>query len=312
MRKLISASFSLVFGILLGAAGLTLAAWVLLAIYRVEEAFDWVLWAAERSPVPLTVPAVQLANEMIQRNSLIGAGAAAAILCWIGINKLRGAPAEIPVDAGHHASARIELRADHPRVGRPLEGSLRLLDDSIPGNRFRLELTCRRIHWRRDESVTETGFVEQQDVRVVRGGPGCSVPFRFNIPATAPPSSSTSDASGYQWQLALYPLETVFALPSTFALRLGPAPAEELRAIEARETPQQKEAIDDFAQAVGRESLLPHQRAGLQALSPADFAAARKRAGMPTKILKWLLIVFFGIPVVITGLIFAAAALLGR
>jgi hypothetical protein len=103
----------------------------------------------------------------------------------------------------------------------------------------------------------------------------------------------------------------VFALPSTYALRLDPAPAEELRAIEAKETPQQKEAIDALARAAGLESLMPHQRAGLQALSPADFAAARKVAGLPAKIVKWIVIAFVVVPTVIVGVLFAAAALLG-
>ena len=320
MRKLVSNVFNLLLAILLAAMGIALAAWIVLANYRVTEAFDWALWALELLPFSLNVPLVQLANEMTQRNSLIWVGVAAAYLCWVGFSNLRGEredlrgarEVEILVDEGHSKSARVELRADHPRVGRPLEGALRLIDDSISGNRFRLVLSCSRVHWQDNKSFTETAFVEQQEVRVVRGGPGCSIPFRFNVPATAPPSSNTANPSGFQWHLAVHPLDTVFKLNCVFPLRLDPAPAEELRAIEARETPQQKEAIDGYARAAGLESLMPHQRAGLQALSPADFATALKGAGMPAKIVKWILIVFFGVPIVITGLVFAAAALLGQ
>ena len=323
MLKLISNVFNLLFGILLGAMGIALAAWVVLAYYRVTEAFDWALWALERLPFSLNVPLVQLANEMTQLNSLIWVSMAAAFLCWIGISTLRGErevekrEVEILVDEGHSRSARVELRAAHPRVGRPLEGALRLIDDSISGNRFRLVLSCSRVHWqkdagRRDTAFTETAFVEKQEVRVMQGGPGTSIPFRFNVPATAPPSSNTANPSGFQWHLAVNPLDTLLKLNCIFPLRLDPAPAEELRAIEARETPQQKEAIDGYARAAGVESMLPHQRARLQALSPANFAAALKGAAMPGKIVKWILIVFFGVPIVITGVLFAAAALLGH
>jgi hypothetical protein len=160
----------------------------------------------------------------------------------------------------------------------------------------------------------ETPFFEQQDVRVVVGALGCSVPFRFNVPVTAPASSKDGAFSGpgFHWQLAYYPAKSWVAFPSNFELELGPASTEELRAVEAGETPQQKEAIDNIAQSLGRESLLPHERAEMRALPPADLAMAVKVSGMPAKIMKWIFIVFFVVPTVIIGLLFAAGTLLGQ
>lgn len=313
MRKLILTIFNLVSGITLGVAGIAIAAWVVLANYRVTDAFDWALWALESLPFELNVPPVQLANEAMQRNSLIMWGVGAAFLCWMAFGALRGARQAVrPANESHDGAAQIELKADRPRVGRPLEGSLRLLEDAKSGDVYRLELSCRRI--RPGERNVETPFFEQQDVRVVQGALGLSVPFRFNVPVTAPPSSKDGilTGPGFRWRLAFYRAESVIAFPSEFALELGSAPAEELRAVEATETPQQKVVIDTIAQLLGRGSLLPHERAEVRALPPADLAMAGKISGMPAKIMKWILIVFFVVPTVIIGLLFAAGMLLGQ
>jgi hypothetical protein len=321
MRSAVAFFFSAVFGIAFAAAGVVLALWVGMTVYRVELGFDWALWAWENSGLPLTVTPLELANGAIQPSTLIPTGMVAAVLCLVGLSSLRSARDALrPAGESSGGKAKLELKTPEPRVGRPLEGSLRLLHDPQPGQVFRVELSCGRTYQVHDDNRRreETGFFAQLDVAAVQNAEGWRLPFRFDVPVTAPASGAGGYPVGedYCWSLAFYPADAAIAFPSRLPLTFGAAPQEELRAAEARETPEQKAAIEAVSRSLGmaRGPLLPHEREQLRSLSPADLAMAQKVAGMPVKImqglLKWAFIVLFVLPALIMLLIYGAAMLL--
>lgn len=310
MLKPIATAFSVVSGVIFAALGLVLALWVGLAVYEVERAIDWVLWAAERSPVPLSVPSLELAKQAVQQTSLIVASAGAALLLGIGYSNLRGPTRPVEPDQSHDAKWRLALKTEHPPVGGPLEGMLILLKGGMPGDVFWVELACtqsRHLQGERKPRI-ETAFWSQQNVPANQGVQGLNVPLRFDIPMTAPAEQP------YQWRLAVFPAKGWFAIPSRFTINLAPAPAEALRAIEASQRAAQKEAIE----TVGRQlhpfgkPLLPHERAQLRGLSPEDLARAVKISAMPAKILMWVVIPFVVVPTVLMAIVLAAGLLLAR
>ena len=319
MRKLVIFIASLVFAILLGVPGVLLALQVGLVLYRLELAFDWALHVAEHWPLALTTPAVQLANHAIQRNLLIPAGMIAAIMCLLAFRALRNAQRLLrPSGESDDGKARIALKADHPRVGSLLEGSLQLTKDAKPGDIFRVELFCRRSLTSVSEKRRQTVFSARQDVQAVQGAEGWSVPFQFDVPATAPPSMVRDPLAvegyghGFDRQLAFYPANAWIAFPSEFSLQLAAAPEEELHATEAGDTADRTEAIGAIGQGLGGGAALPYGRAALRALPSDDLAMAKKISGMPARIMKWGIILFFVVPTAIIVLMLAAATMLGR
>lgn len=313
MRKLIAFMFNLVFGLAFGAVGVCLAIWIWLALNKVELAFNWVLWAADHSPLPLTITPVQLANEAIQRNSLIAAGVSTAFLCWFAFDSLRSARQSLRSnEESNDGKARIELKTEHPRVGSPLEGRLRLTKDAKPGEFFRVDLSCKRRHISGDKKLEETAFYANHEVRAVQDAHGWSLPFKFDVPVTMPPSAKRDmfAGEGYHWFMGFSSVNEWISFPSLIALTLAPAMEEDLRVIEASESHAQKMVIEAISRVPGLGTLLPHQRAEIQALSPDDLAMAHKVSGMPAKILKWMFIVIVVIPSIIGALMFAVAALL--
>lgn len=318
MRQLASA-IQLLIGIALAVPGVLLALWVVVALYKVEVGFDWALWALEHSPFELTGPSVELANEAIQRNSLISGGMLAAVLCSVGFSFLRGARRSLrPPDESHDGKARIVLKAAHPRVGRPLEGSLRLTKDAEQGDVFQVELSCSRYLRSRDEkNPVETPFFARLETKAAQGSQGWSVPFRFEVPATAPPTMARGlrgllAPDLFVWELTLRPLKGWIVSPSEFALELAAAPQEELRAIEATESPAQKEVIDAIERL--KTPLLPYQRAMVQALSPEGLAMARKASEMSrqfnSKSIRRLFILFV-VALAVTAILILALELAG-
>jgi hypothetical protein len=310
--KLISFLFNLVFGILLGSASVALAAWVCMALYRVELAFDAALWVLENAPLQFTGSPVILANEAIQRGSLIAAGVLATFLGWVAANCLLAARRSFrPAGESRGGNAQMVLKTPHPRVGDALEGRLRLMKDPNPGDSYQLELYCERRYTSGSKDQTERAFYASLDVLPAQDAEGWYLPFRFDVPVTAPASSASDMVASerYYWQLDFHRTEAWLSFPGDFGLTLAPADAAALRAVEATETPEQKAAIEDLAGVLGA-PLLPHQRAQMQALSPADLAMARKVTSMPAKIMKWLFIGFFVIPMAIMALMFGVGMLL--
>lgn len=318
VRRAVSSLFSFLVAIVLGVPGILLALQVGLVLYKVELAFDWALWVAEHSPLPLSIPAVQLANYAIQRDALIPAGLIAAFLCLLSYGALRNARgSQRPADESDDGKGRIELKAQQARVGRPLEGRVRLTKEARPGDVFRVELSCRRRVNSDDDSRWETPFFAQQDVQAVQGAEGWSVPFRFEVPATAPHSTVGGFQNDYDfnWQLGFFPAKAWIATPSRFSLQLAAASEEDLRRIEAGDSAALKDAIGALGEGLGRGPLLPYERAQLRALPPEDLEMASKVARVPAKIMKWVFVLSLAVPAAILAmvvLVFAAVTILSR
>lgn len=317
LLSLAAALLMLLIGLCFALLGLSFALWVGLVFYRTELAFDGARWAVENIPLPWTVAPVQFANDMLQRDALIGIALAAFMLCLLGFGALRSVLQSLrPADQSSDGKGRIVLKAESPRVGVPLEGFVVLLAPPMPEQVFRLVLRCRRRYRQGDRDREETAYQEQRDIQVLQNAEGWVVPFRFEIPASAPPSAAAglNFREGFHWHLDFYRADTWISFMPGFGLTLGPATAAELRALEDAETPEQRVAIAAVARALGRTTLLPNERAQIDSLSPADLAQVEKIAAMPAKmmltIVKWFFIVFFGLPVLGAILFFVASAFL--
>jgi hypothetical protein len=320
MGKFLAALFSLVLGIALGAVGIPLALWVAMALYRVEVALDWAVWLVERSPLPLYAPAVQVAHDAIRRDSLTAAGLAAVVLCLMAFSLVRSARQALRLaDESHDGKGTLELKTLPLRVGRPVEGSIWLTQGSERGQLYRVELACKRDHGSGRSEGSETPYSEELEVEPVRTPVGWSLPFRFVVPPIAPPSGNRfMSGPGYSWRLAFRRSQGWLSFPSVFALHLAPAPPEELRALEKREAPAQKLAIDEIVRSVGKEPVL-HERAQSREpslsgdVTPGDTRAddaVAETASLPGKIVKWLFLVLFGGALAVMAVALATAVLL--
>ena len=322
LTRITSAFFSLAFALLFGVPGLVLLGWTALAVYKVERAFEWALWAANHSPVPLTVPPMQLANDLIQDSSLVIAGVVGAILCFVARHNLRTVRQMLaPPGTSHDGKGRIVLKTAQPRVGRPLEGSIHLAKDAKPGARFTVQLLCEKRTSREDgkRDDVDTAHSDEQEVSAVRGAHGWSVPFRFEVPATAPPSpTGLPQAHGYRWRVEMFPSKAFIAVPTKFPVVLAGAPATEVRtALEARETPAQKKVLDAIAREHG--TLPAHDRARLQKHSPEELASLQKSSEAANRFMKKagkvvmiVLLVAFAAPVILAAILFIVGAVFGR
>jgi hypothetical protein len=212
-----------------------------------------------------------------------------------------------------NGKTRLVLNTGNPRVGGPLEGRLRFKKDPKPDDRYQLELYCERRYTPVDDtrSRTERPFYASLDVQPMQDARGWSLPFRFDVPVTAPSTSADNIPFNdrYYWRLDFHRADAWIAFPGDFPLTLAPADPAALAAVQATESPEQKTAIEDLGSLMGA-PLLPHQRAQMQALPAEDLAMARKVTAMPGKIMKWVFIGFFVIPMLIMALMFGVGMLL--
>jgi hypothetical protein len=303
-RNPVAAFIGYPIGAVLAGAGLVVGTWIAVAFYKVELAFDSLLWALTRSGIELTVPPEQLANDMIQRGPLVVGGIAALIVFLMGTGALREARTALrPIDMSEDGKARITLNEDLARAGRAMEGSVRFVKDPTPGEAFTVTLSCRRSYKSGDDNKVENAFREEQEIQAQQDAQGWIVPFGFKIPAIAPASSyGRGQTGGYRWQLAVKRAKSFLASPAVFELQVAPALESELRALEAGETPGQKAAIEEIEsklKVLGQRPLLPHQRAELRNVSDKDLAMIKKVTAMPGKILKWIgviIVILFVLP----------------
>lgn len=233
MRTPIATALNAVSGVVFAAAGVALALWVGLAVHELERAFDWVLWAAEHSPVPLTAPPLELANAAIQKNSLIGAGVGAGLLLWIAYNALRGAARPVQAaDPIPDASPRLVLKTKPAQIGQPLEGKVILMQDAKPGAVFQVHLLCMQFAAvgrmeKPAKALRRAVFAVAQERAAMPDGQTWSVPFRFEIPETAPASreEGIAVASIYRWEVRVTSANKGGLLPFEALLPLHVAPA---------------------------------------------------------------------------------------
>jgi hypothetical protein len=339
MGKLAAAMLSSFLAVVLGAAGIALALWVAAALYRVERAREWAVWTIEHSPLPLYAPSIRVADDLIQRDALIALGMSAAVLCLMAFSSLRFARQALrSADESHDGKGTLELKTRSLRVGRPVEGNIWLTQVPAPDQLYRVELSCKRGDGSGRSERSETAYSEELEVAPVRTPVGWILPFRFVIPPIAPPSGASRYMSGpgYRWRLAFRRSKGWISFPSVFVLHLAPAPPEELRPLEKKETTVQKQAIEEIVRSVGKEPVL-YELAQLREPSPADLRLEKAapnlfgdvtpgdaRAGnavahngstgisLTGQFVKWLFLVLFGGVLAVSAVALATAVLLSH
>jgi hypothetical protein len=209
--------------------------------------------------------------------------------------------------------------AHEPRVGRPLEGAIQLRDAPPPGDEFDLVLTGGR-------TGAAPAWRAGQKVRARQGVQGMTLPFRFEVPATAPPSGI-----GTRWRLEFAPAGSRAWGRSWIDLKLAPAPAHEQQAArtaaaEASPAPAsagqgQLEHIETLWAALGgrmtqaQRERLRTRLAEVPAANAAQLDMLRKLTPQHVKLIKWGVIgfvaLFFVLPFVLSVLAVALGGLFG-
>jgi hypothetical protein len=234
MRGLGAALFSFVIGIALGVPGLCLVIFLCLLMWRPGLAPEWSGWVQAHSPLaPEDFPR-QLLHELTQGKSPWGAWGVAAFLSFPGYSALRGARESLrPTDQTSRGEAQVVIKTEHPCVGAGLEGDLKLLETPKPDQVFRVTLLCwltdRGAMNRQERSI----FGLSQDVKIVQAADGWHLPFRFEVPADAPPSTLRNDLAEvitgppdveHVWYIEFCATDKWIAVPSKLQITLGAAP----------------------------------------------------------------------------------------
>jgi hypothetical protein len=272
LDRVVVGMFSLAFGLAFGAAGILLGAWTAVAVYRKGLAWEWMVWAIEHTTLPWTAAPQELANDMV--NSRIPVGIGSLFLCWIAVRCLRSTRRALgPPGLSDDGWGRLDLEAA-PRVGATLKGRVLLTKTANPGEVFRLCLTCERRPWAESKG-TVTLFAAEQDVQVAPEG--TYLPVEFHMPVTAPESAARQGDYVVEWRLKAYATSGLIAFPSVFDFKVAPPTAAEARALAATESPQDKVEIAAIERGLGGfgRRLLPHQRAQLRNMTPAERAQFR-------------------------------------
>jgi hypothetical protein len=235
MRSLGGALFSFAFGIAFGVPGLCVFIFLCLLKLQPESAPAWSRWLVGHSPLPPNIFSGQLFSELPQSESLWSAWGGAALLCVIGYSCMRSARDCLrPTNQTTDGEAEVELKTEHPRVGAVLEGDLKLLEAPTPGQEFLVSLFCRYIETSRSGTVRKSLFRQNQTIKIVEAADGWRLPFRFDVPADAPPSTvhdpwvdALSDMTGndYAWYIEFCRADGWFVVPSEFPITLDAAPS---------------------------------------------------------------------------------------
>jgi hypothetical protein len=307
-------------GLVLTGAGLIALGWIAWAFYSVEGAFTGLLWVLQRPDLPLRLNGtpMQVANDMIQRKSLFEGAGLAALVLFGGLGALRAARTQMrPANQSHDGKFEISLNNPQPRAGAPLDGNLRTLKETRPGEIFRLDLSCMRVYSDDDgKDKRDVGHFESRDVKALQGARGSSIPFSFAIPANAPPSEGSThlERGCYHWALNVYRATALLATGSRFNLTLGPATAADRRAFDAALPAPLKAAVATIAgnrAEADLEPLQPYELDRLRTLSPEQLVLVAQPRGPVPHFWKIVLIVFGAmlvLPIVIFILNFMVGA----
>ena len=216
-RNPIGGFVSGVFGLAWAALGLMLAAWAATTALDLSKGFDLATWAVAHSPFgfpwePLEA-AAWAANNL---GPLAIVAGVALVLAWSNLRTARIAFRSPSESQDGKGELQLSSRED-PRVGRPLEGSIRLRDPPAPGDEFDVILSG-------GKHGHPGAYRVEQTVRARQGAHGVNLPFRFEVPASATPSGAHS-----RWRLEFARAGKPAFGRSAVDLRLAPAPAHEIR-----------------------------------------------------------------------------------
>ena len=229
-RAPLRAFVGLVLGIAFLAVAIALLGWVVLTKVAVAKGFDVAMWVARHSPVPLPLDPVDFGNRVINSPSIwfiaaFGVGA----LMW-AYSLLRSARRNArPAGVSDDGEARLELKGATPRVGETLRGEIVLASMDPVGQPYVIRVECRRLEGRTGRAY-QTDYSESVQVVAVAGAGGAKLPFRFEIPLTAPPSRAWEPFSlqdRREWQLVCAKSKAWFH-GWFFPLQVQPGPEKEV------------------------------------------------------------------------------------
>ncbi|MEO5677935.1 MAG: hypothetical protein ABIQ84_10335 [Usitatibacter sp.] len=221
MARALAAFLGFVLGMAFLVVGGGLLAWVAVTELQVARGFDWAMWAAQH----LGADPVSFGNRVINMTGSIGF--AGAIASLIGIVLLNRALLRKSSGAGADGERSLELVGDYQRVGRPLEGTIVLGSKDAVGERYAVHLECR--HLGRDGRSVGTDYSDSAEVQAVGGAGRAWLPFRFEIPLTAPPSQPKrfSLQDRREWHISCARPKAWFDW-SIFDLQVEPGPEGEV------------------------------------------------------------------------------------
>jgi hypothetical protein len=159
---------------------------------------------------------------------------------------------------------KLVLETRPPRAGQALQGWIQLPGKPVT-QKHGVELHCwRRIHLpSHDYSSEEYAFRASGEVAAVERGAAWMLPLDIDIPAWAP--------SNYAWRIGYYDANGPLGMYTWLDLEVAPAADEQLAALEAGYTQEQKLGIRGVEHHFGR-TLLPHERRLVAAMTPAQRA----------------------------------------
>ena len=229
-RDLLGALVGFVFGIAFLAVAVVLLGWVVLTKVAVEKGFDVAMWAAQHSPVPLSIEPADFGNQVINSPSIWFIAAFGVMALMSAFVFLRGARLGArPAGVSEDGEARLELKGANPRVGETLQGEIVLAGNDHVGQPYDIRVECQRLEGMRG-SAYRTDYSDSVQVVALAGADGARLPFRFEIPLTAPPSRPFEHLSlrdRREWQLVCARPKAWFR-GSFFPLQVEPGPEEEV------------------------------------------------------------------------------------
>ena len=236
MRNPVAFLLSTLIGIAFGVPGLSALVFVGLFAWRPGLALTWAQWVAAHTPITLESFLELRPNGVFLVRSQWGTFGAGALLSLLGYFALHGARESLrPADQSSGGLAQVLIKTQCPCVGAVLEGELKLLTAPKPDQVFRVSLLCRHIHSLADDRRERTVVCLSQDIeiKITQVVEGWQLPFRFEVPADAPPSTvfdnlgylvSGPPMDEYSWFIEFFPTDKWIVSPSSFKIVLGAAP----------------------------------------------------------------------------------------
>lgn len=201
-----------VVGLLWAVAGLAVASWAVTTALDAARGFEVGTWALGRAGLELPWSHGEIVRFAAEQLPWVAIAAAVALLL-AGSNLRKARVAFRPGNVSQDGKGELRMTALEPRVGRPFDGTIALREARAPGEEFDVTLTALG----RNGAVA---YRAEHKARTRPGAQGVSLPFRFDVPASAPASDGH-----HRWRLEFAPAGRRYLGRSAFDVTLS-APSE--------------------------------------------------------------------------------------
>ncbi len=229
-----------------------------------------VFWNALSMPVAVAfVPDALRAGEWLALLILIFPFVG-LLLLWYAINSTIGYL--------RHGSATLNVLTAEPRPGAPLQGSIAFARGVSAGDPFRVELECLKVESTSNKISTTTFWSKECAVQAAPAPAGAHVDFRFDVPASVPPTSTDASAAvRHKWRIQARPAAQHMAAAYGFDVALLPSAASEDEFTLANDAPV-PDAVKAMFERLGVNASKAKQRAAFAELPPDEQQALAKFA----------------------------------